>query len=60
MCVEIIILKHFSHYYVLRSHKITTLVANNISKQIWVEDRRVYESNLSTQNPIRRKLWSKI
>ena len=30
--------------YILRSHKITMLVANNISKQIWLEDRRVYEA----------------
>ena len=38
MCVEIIILKHISYDYILRSHKNTTLVANDISKQVWVED----------------------
>ena len=51
----------FSYDYVLRSHKITMLVANDISKQIlWLKDRTVYESNLSTQNSFRKKLWPKI
>ena len=40
MYVGIIILKSFSHDYILRSHKIIILVANDISKQVWVEDSK--------------------
>ena len=33
-CVKVIILKYFSYDYSLRSHKITTLVVNNVSQQM--------------------------